>query len=182
MDPASPNPTDKEAPVEPLARHRAKGTWAAILIALLGIAALSTFAYPLYVIWPFRAQGATELAFALAMKQAALWVTALLAAACLVCLFAFWNRWRRAGKSVALLFTMIACGSVWLARFNLYEKMFHPMGMPAVEPVNAAKIDPDDMVIAVKVNGNARAYPIREMGYHHIANDWVGGDPIVATY
>lgn len=180
MDLDSPNPQDEQASTA--GAGRISGRWAAILIALLGIAALSTFAYPLYVIWPFRAQGATQLAVALAMKQAAFWVTSLLTGACLVCLFAFWNRWRWAGRSVALLFTLIACASIWLARFNLYEKMFHPMGMPAVEPADTAKIDPDDMVIAVKVNGNARAYPIREMGYHHIANDWVGGEPIVATY
>jgi hypothetical protein len=60
--------------------------------------------------------------------------------------------------------------------------MFHPIGAPQVEPAALAKVDPDDMVIAVKLNGSARAYPIREMGYHHIANDWVGGEPIVATY
>ena len=38
------------------------------------------------------------------------------------------------------------------------------------------------MVIAVKVNGSARAYPIRSMSYHHIYNDVVLGEPIVATY
>ena len=83
---------------------------------------------------------------------------------------------------VAIVFAAIAFGSIWLARFNVYEMMFHPMGAPAVESAAIAKVDPDDMVIAVKLNGSARAYPIREMGYHHIANDWVGGEPIVATY
>jgi hypothetical protein len=38
------------------------------------------------------------------------------------------------------------------------------------------------MVIAVNVQGEARAYPIREMAYHHIVNDVVAGQPIVSTY
>jgi hypothetical protein len=38
------------------------------------------------------------------------------------------------------------------------------------------------MVLAVKLDGMARAYPIRSMGYHHVINDVVGQEPIVATY
>ena len=45
-----------------------------------------------------------------------------------------------------------------------------------------AGIDDADMIMSVRINGEARAYPIREMGYHHIVNDVVGGEPIVATY
>jgi Protein of unknown function (DUF3179) len=32
------------------------------------------------------------------------------------------------------------------------------------------------------VNGASRAYPIRQMGYHHVVNDTLGGVPIIATY
>ncbi len=38
------------------------------------------------------------------------------------------------------------------------------------------------MVMAVHLGGEARAYPIRIVSYHHIVNDVVGGLPIVATY
>jgi hypothetical protein len=34
----------------------------------------------------------------------------------------------------------------------------------------------------VKINGSARAHPIREMGYHHVVNDVVGETAIAATY
>ena len=131
---------------------------------------------------PVPASGRTELAIALAVKQAAPVVTILCAAIAVICLVAFWPRFRWGRRALATLFALVACGSIWLARFNVYEIMFHPMGTPAVEPAQTAKIDPDDMVLAVNVNHSARAYPIRTMGYHHIANDWVGGEPIVATY
>lgn len=153
-----------------------------LLAATAALAGFACFAYPMYVIRPFRHQGATELAIALAVKQAAPVVTILCAAIAVICLVAFWPRFRWGRRTLAALFALIACGSIWLARFNVYEIMFHPMGAPAAEPAQTAKIDPDDMVLAVNVNHSARAYPIRTMGYHHIANDWVGGEPIVATY
>ncbi len=38
------------------------------------------------------------------------------------------------------------------------------------------------MVLAVQINSESRAYPIREMAYHHVVNDTVGRQPIVSTY
>jgi hypothetical protein len=70
----------------------------------------------------------------------------------------------------------------FLTHVNVYEKMFHPVDAPAFDTAQHAKVDGDDMVITVNVRGNARAYPIREMAYHHIVNDVVAGEPIAATY
>jgi hypothetical protein len=56
------------------------------------------------------------------------------------------------------------------------------MGDPRFISADQATIDPNDMVIAVTMNGESRAYPIREMGYHHIVNDRVNGLPMVVTY
>ena len=39
------------------------------------------------------------------------------------------------------------------------------------------------MVLAVRLSGERpMPYPIREMAYHHVVNDVVGREPIVATY
>jgi hypothetical protein len=38
------------------------------------------------------------------------------------------------------------------------------------------------MVLALIFNDDARAYPVREMAYHHIVNDVVGGVPVAVTY
>jgi hypothetical protein len=174
---SGPNPEPARAPGRP------RGPLTPLLVgAAVALTGFACFAYPIFVIRPFRHQGVTELAIALAVKQAAPVVTILCAAIGVTCLVAFWPRFRWGRRTLAALFALLACGSIWLARFNVYEIMFHPMGTPAVEPAQTAKIDPDDMVLAVNVNRSARAYPIRTMGYHHIANDWVGGEPIVATY
>jgi hypothetical protein len=174
---------DSDPGLAPAPTRRSRGPWTPILASAgLAVAGLACFVYPMFVIRPFRHQGATELAAALAVKQAAPVVTVLCAATAVMLLLAFWRRYSIPKRVLATVFGVAACGSIWLARFNVYEIMFHPMGTPAVEPARTAKIDPDDMVLAVNVNHSARAYPIRTMGYHHIANDWVGGEPIVATY
>ncbi len=49
---------------------------------------------------------------------------------------------------------------------------------------NAAenKVDPERLVIGVEINGQARAYPIQYIGYHHQVRDTLGGKPIIVTY
>jgi hypothetical protein len=136
----------------------------------------------MYVIRPFRSQGAKELAAALALKQAGPWLSIGFASLAVGIIVWFWPSWRWARRSLGIVLALLAIGAVALVRFNVYEKMFHPIGTPAAESAQTAKIDSDDMVMAVNINGVSRAYPIRTMGYHHIANDVAAGEPIVATY
>lgn len=77
---------------------------------------------------------------------------------------------------------LVAVGGAYLARLNIYERMFHPLGAPQFQSARDSHVDKDDMVIAALINGRSRAYPIREMAYHHVVNDTVSGEPIVSTY
>lgn len=157
------------------------GLW----VALSGLCLLAClcFAIPMYVIRPFRAQGAGELALALSVRGWGPWLAIACAMASLGLAVLAWRRthraWSRAAVVAAALFT--ACFAV-LTHVNVYELMFHPIPSVGFITADQAKVDADDMVMTVTVAGLSRAYPIRTMGYHHIANDWVGGEPIVATY
>jgi hypothetical protein len=44
------------------------------------------------------------------------------------------------------------------------------------------KVDSNRLVIGVENNGEAKAYPIRFLGYHHQVQDTVGGKPVIITY
>ena len=139
--------------------------------------------YPLYVIRPFRHQGPHELAAALAMIQA----RTLVELACVVCSLAalYWYRSqenRRSKRYWTAACTILVCAFAVASRINVFELMFHPDTHPAFASIPETHLDPDDAVLAVKLGTAARAYPIREMGYHHVINDWVDGKPIVATY
>jgi hypothetical protein len=153
-----------------------------LIVACLGIS-LFCLGYPMYVIRPFRHQGAYELAAALAVLRFRPIVMALCVVTALVATVV---RWRAQRKWVPRLASAagvaILCVLAGLSRVNIYERMFHPIGEPAFESAEQSKLAGDEKVIAVHVAGIARAYPIRSISYHHVVNDTVGGVPIVATY
>jgi Protein of unknown function (DUF3179) len=154
-----------------------------LTLAALCLIAFACFAFPMYVIRPFRAQGARELSLALIVRAWGPWLAPLSAIASLSLVILFWKQrtrvWGRLGAVVVFLLT---AGFAALSRVNVYELMFHPVPSPGFVEADKAHVDSDDMVLAVSLASEPRAYPIRTMGYHHIVNDWVGGQPIVATY
>jgi len=40
----------------------------------------------------------------------------------------------------------------------------------------------DDLVFGIEINGDARAYPLRIMGWHEMFNDVIGGKPVALAY
>jgi hypothetical protein len=139
--------------------------------------------YPIYVIRPFRAQGAQELALALVVSRFRPELTVISAVVGILALVIYWRvqaRWpRRLLPSVSVVLTV---GLAFLARVNIYELMFHPIDRASFSAASQVKLDKDEKVIAVKLGDEARAYPIRSMSYHHLINDVVGEVAIVATY
>lgn len=147
-----------------------------LVISVCFAIALFCLAYPIYVIRPFRHQGATEL-------QAALLVlrfrgVAELVAACVAIALTVGAR-RKAGVLALTVATIVCAG---LSRVNLYERMFHPITNITFVAAADSKLDADEKLIAVATGKSARAYPIRSISYHHIVNDVVDGVPIAATY
>ena len=51
-----------------------------------------------------------------------------------------------------------------------------------VDVASAIELTPQDPVIGLTINGDARAYPLRVMTWHEIVNDVVGGTPVTVTY
>ena len=162
---------------------RSRRRLAAATLVLLAVAAVATVAVPLWLIRPFAPQtpGGIELAFWL--RRLAPWVTALAALGGLALAVWLWRGarwWTRVALPVAVA---LLAGGAWAARQNLFEKMYAPL--PATRFAPAAEADwvaDDEPVLAVALGGEARAYPVRQLAYHHVVNDVVGGVPIAATY
>ena len=53
---------------------------------------------------------------------------------------------------------------------------------PHILPEQATWLWPDDRVFGVSINGEHRAYPLRIMNAHELANDVLGGEPISLVY
>lgn len=149
------------------------------LAALVGIA---FFFIPAFIIRPFAHQSSAGLSVAMALRQRAPLPTFIAAILCLILGLILWNASRRAGKIiVASLMALVAFSAV-MSRLNYFEWMFHPVDSARFEPASASKLDKGEMVLAIRYGSDARAYPIREMAYHHILNDVVGDVPVAVTY
>ena len=148
-----------------------------ILDTLL-IVSIGLLVYPMVVIQPFRAQGEKELKIALWLVQWRGHFEGLAAFGAIATLMFF----RRRLSAWAYAPALLICAAAVMARVNVFEMMFHRYDKPAFAKAADAKVEADDKVLAILVNGQARAYPIRTIAYHHIINDEVGGQPVVATY
>jgi uncharacterized membrane protein len=159
--------------------------WAlGISLALAVLVAIGVVAIPIYLIRPFRPQTATTVAVAYRLRSISPWLApaaAALAALCAAVLLVRRPRWPFA--TLVVLATLLAGGAAWLSHQNHFEWMFAPLEKADYARVREATfVDDADMVIAVELNGDAVAYPIRQMAYHHVLNDEVGGIPVVSTY
>ncbi len=160
----------------------AAGLWLACAAAVLG--ALALVAAPVILLQPFRPQTPFGVAIAFELRgaaPAATLVLFVLAAAIAVPL----ARRARGGwpRSALAALVVLAAAAAWFARQNHFEWMFRPIPDPSYARVAAVStVEDNDMVIAVSVGGDAVAYPVREMAYHHLLNDVVGGRPVVSTY
>ena len=62
------------------------------------------------------------------------------------------------------------------------DKMFYQPTVKNFTTVSGNGIDSNKLVIGIEINGEARAYPIQLIGYHHQVRDTVGNTPVMVTY
>jgi Protein of unknown function (DUF3179) len=149
---------------------------------LLVAVGLALFLIPAWILQPFKYQSPRALSLALSVRQLAPWGTLLAAAAALTLAIRLWRRvsvWKK-GWLVAGL--CLAGAAAVMARVDYFEWMFHPVNAPGFQSAQQTHLDAGEMVLAVRFGQDARAYPIREMAYHHVVNDVVNGVPIAVTY
>jgi hypothetical protein len=159
-----------------------KTGWAMLLlIALISVAIVIL---PAWIIQPFKPQTPRGLEVSYVLRRWSPLLTIIaLAVALSLCLW-LWHgsrRWWRKAILIVVLLPLLA--STWFARQNHFEWMFNPLAHAAYAKTSEAGFVSDsDIVMAVESNGEAAAYPVRLMAYHHVVQDTVGGIPIVATY
>lgn len=153
-----------------------------LLFTLLVLTSVGLFFIPAFIIRPFRPQTPDALSLAMAVRQQAPVWSLVTAAAALLLAFVLWRRISAWKKAPLVLGLCLVSTAAVMARVDYFEWMFHPVAAPGFESAASVKLDPAQMVMAVRFGSDARAYPIRAMAYHHVVNDIVGGIPIVVTY
>ena len=158
--------------------------WTWLLATLVALGMCVWVAIPVVLIMPFKPQTPLGVALSFELRQKAALVTlvgAILLFALLVRLARNATRWWQWPPIVLL--AALGAGPTWFARQNHFEWMFNPLPDPTYAPATLVDfVDDRDMVVAVEIGGEAVAWPVRQMAYHHIVNDEVGGVPVVSTY
>ena len=155
--------------------------WLMLVIVVIG--AFAWVFIPVWTIMPFKAQTSEGLNLSYTLRRWSPVVTlfALVASALLV--FMLWRGTRWWTKIALALLLVPVLAVTWFARQNHFEWMFKPLERTAYIAVDKVDfVGDDEMVLAIEVKGDAVAYPIRQLAYHHVVEDTVGGLPVVATY
>jgi len=93
----------------------------------------------------------------------------------------------RAGKrwqQTVLVAALLVYGVVAYA-FNymfLADKMFYQPKVKLLLSGSQDTTNRNKLVIGVAIKGEAKAYPVEIIGYHHQVKDTVGGQPVMVTY
>jgi len=156
--------------------------WCVLLVNVL--LAFTIVIVPVFIIQPFKAQTQRGLAISYAMRSWSPFVTIAALIIALVLTVWLWKQSRRWFAKVVLIILLLPVLLVtWFARQNHFEWMFNPLAHSTyAKAADAPFVGDSDMVLAVTINGESAAYPVRLMAYHHVVQDQVGGTPIVATY
>ena len=153
-----------------------------LFVGVLTLLSLALFMVPAWIIQPFRHQAPGALSLAIAVKTAAPVLTLLTLVGVAVAGLKLWRSGSRISRAGLVLALLLSGASGALSRLNYFEWMFHPIVAAGFLTAIDAHLTDNEMVMAVRFGDDARAYPIRQMGYHHILNDTAGGVPIAVTY
>ncbi|HET9278198.1 MAG TPA: DUF3179 domain-containing (seleno)protein [Flavitalea sp.] len=154
----------------------------AIVIFVLLVLLLAEV-FRVYFIMPFPGSQRNETVdLAYWLSNHIIWIRILALAVISVALikvFKEGKNWEKISLSVALL-GYIVVFALFNYRFEA-DKIFHQPTNKSFIPASAA-IDKSKLVIGVVINGEAKAYPIQLIGYHHQVMDTVGNEPVIITY
>jgi hypothetical protein len=79
--------------------------------------------------------------------------------------------------------TGLVAALAWYVNFRMAaDQMFRPPTVLRMASAADNGVALDRLVVGVVVNGEARAYPLQYIGYHHHLRDRVGGQDVLVTY
>ncbi len=93
--------------------------------------------------------------------------------------------WRPGGRRRWVGVVAVAAVAVvaYAANFRMAaDQTFKQPRTLSMLPTARNRVAGDRLVVGVEVNGEARAYPLQYIGYHHQVRDSVGGVPVMVSY
>jgi hypothetical protein len=93
--------------------------------------------------------------------------------------------WRAPGRQrfAAPAALVVAAIIVYMLNFQMSaDHMFVAPASVTMLPADRNKVDTARLVVGIDVDGQARAFPIQFIGYHHQVRDTVAGKPVMVSY
>ena len=138
----------------------------------------------IYFIMPFPgSQKSDSIGFAYWLGRNIVWIRILLLiiiAIPAIGIFKHGKRWKKITLGIVLAFYGVVF-FFFNFRFEA-DKMFYQPVNKNFASGNSNVVSAERLVIGVIANGEAKAYPIEIIGYHHQVKDTIGGKPAIITY
>lgn len=137
-----------------------------------------------YFIMPLPgSQQINSVSFAYWLNNNITWIRILLlVSAILLSAQVYKSATKRSRITIVLAFLFYA-GIYLLVKYQMKaDTMFYQPKTLVTLPINGNKVGGDKLIIGVSINGNAKAYPIQFIGYHHQVRDSIGNTPVMITY
>ena len=100
----------------------------------------------------------------------------------LIALIGIKGAWKNT-KWLVIFLCMAYTGVLYLTHYQMAaDTMFYQPRQLYFLKADQSVVDQDRLVIGVAHNGEAKAYPIQFLGYHHQVQDTIGGKPVMVTY
>jgi hypothetical protein len=96
-----------------------------------------------------------------------------------------WSAWHAPGRRrwIAPASLVVVAAVAYATNFVMAaDRMFLPPTVLTMQPAALNKVEMARLVVGVELNGEARAYPVEYIGYHHQVRDAVGGTPVLVSY
>lgn len=96
-----------------------------------------------------------------------------------------WSAWQAPGRRrwIAPASLVVVAAVAYATNFVMAaDRMFLAPTVLTMQPAVRNKVEMARLVVGVELNGEARAYPLEYIGYHHQVRDTVGGTPVLVSY
>ena len=153
-----------------------------IIIGLLILIAIEILR--VYFIMPFPgSQHKNTIELAYWLNRNIIWLRVLLLVIITYPIFLFFRHLKIWQKIVVCIGLILYAVIFYFFNFRfLAQKMFLQPHDKSFASISNNKIGSNKLVIGVEFGGEAKAYPIQIIGYHHFIMDTVGNTPVIITY
>jgi len=93
--------------------------------------------------------------------------------------------WRagRVSRAAAAAAVFLAGALAWFTNFRMpADRIFRQPTTLVLAPAGTNTVALDRLVVGVEHRGQARAYPLQFIGYHHQVRDTIGGEEVLVSY